>query len=241
LHPRTPVSLEFGDFGHQRAANKPADRKRLLDAIRAFMDHWLLGIGPKPYRGVVATTQTCPHTAPSEGPYRARSFDRLARGSERLSSHVPQTILSTGGNPQVAAAIDPVTGGGDDCATTAADPEPGTATYSLPPSKGALLLGAPRISARIAVSGSAPQIAARLWDVAADGSSQTLVARGTYRPTGSGRISWQLHPAAWRFARGHVPKLELLGADAPYTRFSNGAFQITVSSLELRLPTRGVS
>lgn len=238
LHPRTPISLRFGDFGHQRAANKPADRKRLLDAIRAFMDHWLRGRGPKPYRGVVATTQTCPRTAPSEGPFRARSFRRLARGAVRFSSAATQTILSTGGNPQVAAAIDPVTGGGDDCATTSADAEPGTATYALPPSKGWLLLGAPRISARIAVSGAAPQIAARLWDVAPDGKSQTLVARGTYRPTGSGRVSWPLHPAAWRFAPGHVAKLELLGADAPYTRVSNGVFTIAVSSLKLRMPAR---
>jgi hypothetical protein len=35
-----------------------------------------------------------------------------------------------------------------------------------------------------------------------------------------------------------MPKLELLGADAPYTRVSNGAFQIRVSSLKLRLPKR---
>jgi ATP synthase F1 delta subunit len=33
-HPRTPISLLFGDFGHQRAANKPRDRARLRRAIR---------------------------------------------------------------------------------------------------------------------------------------------------------------------------------------------------------------
>ena len=42
------------------------------------------------------------------------------------------------------------------------------------------------------------------------------------------RITFQLHGNGWRFAAGHVPKLELLGQDAPYLRPSNGAFQVTV-------------
>jgi hypothetical protein len=238
-HPKTPVSLLFGDFGHQRASNKPADRRRLLDDIRAWMDHWLRRQGPRPFRGVEAWTQTCPRTAPSAGPFRARTFTRLARGAVRFSSPAPQTIASTGGDPQVAAAIDPVTGGGDACATTNTDPSPGTAVYSLPRSNGWTLLGAPTVSAKLTVSGQAAQIAARLWDVAPDGSSQTLVARGTYRPLGSGGTeAFKLHANGWRFEKGHVPKLELLGADAPYTRVSNGIFTINVTSLKLRLPTR---
>lgn len=54
---------------------------------------------------------------------------------------------------------------------------------------------------------------------------------------------FQLHPNAWRFASGHIPKLELLPRDAdggfagPYGRSSNGQGAITVSDLELRLPT----
>ncbi|HLM31789.1 MAG TPA: hypothetical protein VK326_09035, partial [Solirubrobacterales bacterium] len=47
---------------------------------------------------------------------------------------------------------------------------------------------------------------------------------------------FQLHPNAWRFEAGHVPKLELLPADAPYGRSSNGQQPIGVSNLELRLP-----
>jgi predicted acyl esterase len=110
--------------------------------------------------------------------------------------------------------------------------------YTLPRSKGWTLLGAPTVRAKLSVSGTAAQIAARLWDVDPDGESQTLVARGTYRPIGSGATErFQLHANGWRFAPGHVPKLELLGADAPYTRISNGAFAINVKSLELRMPS----
>ena len=241
-HPRTPLSLMFGDFGHQRAANKPADRKRLLDAIHTWFDHWLRGRGPAPFEGVLATTQTCPHDAPSGGPFSAPTFAGLAHGEVRFSSSSPQTVDSTGGDPDVARAIDPVAGGGDDCATTSAAAEPGTASWSLPAAQGAgyTLLGAPTILAHLTVSGtsSSAQLAGRLWDVAPGGGSQTLVARGLYRPTGSGTEVWQLHANGWHFAAGHVAKLELLGADAPYARPSNGAFQVAVSGLELRLPVQ---
>jgi hypothetical protein len=73
--------------------------------------------------------------------------------------------------------------------------------------------------------------------VAPDGDSQTLVARGLYRPR-DGRNRILLHPVAWRFARGHVAKLELLGNDTPFARLSNDSFTIDVSRLRLRLPTR---
>src|SRR5206468_10686852 len=123
-----------------------------------------------------------------------------------------QTILSVPGNPAVGAAIDPLAGGGNDCATTPAAAESGTATYSLAPSpqRGYTLLGDPTIIASLRVQGSpgAAQIAGRLWDVTPDGSSQTLVARGLFRPTGDGRDAWQLNANGWRFAPGHVAKLE---------------------------------
>jgi hypothetical protein len=159
----------------------------------------------------------------------------------RFNSSPTQTIDSSGGDPVVATAIDPVAGGGDACATTSSAPERGTAGWSLPAARGSgyTLLGAPGIRARLRVRGdpAAAQVAGRLWDVAPDGS-QTLVARGSYRPIGQGVESWELHANGWRFAPGHVAKLQLLGRDAPYARPSNGSFTVEVSGLELRLPVR---
>lgn len=66
-----------------------------------------------------------------------------------------------------------------------------------------------------------------------------LVARGLYRmkpEAPNGRQTFQLHANGWHFAPGHIPRLELLGRDAPYARPSNGTFSIAVSNLELRLP-----
>ena len=238
-HPGTPVSLLLGDFGHQRAANKPADRARLLRAIRAWLGHYLKGKGERPPRGVRALTQSCPRGARSAGPFAASSFKRLARGEVRFSARRSRTLLSTGGNPATGRAIDPVAGGGDGCAATRDETAPGTATYRLPAASGYTLLGAPTVSARLKVRGdpSVQQVAARLWDVAPTGE-QRLVARALYRPSGRARDSFELHANGWRFAKGHVPKLELLGNDAPYGRPSNQPFSIEVASLELRLPVR---
>jgi hypothetical protein len=239
-HPQVPYSLYFGDYGHQRAANKPADRELLLDRIHAWFDHYVRGVGGAPQSGVTATTQTCPRMKPSEGPFHAATFAGLAHGEVRLSSSGSQTISSGGGDPATGLAIDPVAGGGDGCAQTASSDAPGTATYRLPIATGSgyTLLGAPRIEARLAVSGAAPadtQVDARLWDV--DGGHQTLVARGTMRPSGGATDTWELHANGWRFVAGHIAKLELLNADAPYARPSNASFSVGVSDLELRLPS----
>ena len=242
LHPDAPLALLLGDFGHMRAANKPADRERLLAAVHGWLDYHVRGDGPAPPEGVTALTQTCPRGAPSGGPFRASTLTRLARGEVRFTSRAPATVLPSGGDPAVAAAIDPVAGGGDGCATTPAADQPGTATYRLPPAPagGYTLLGAPTVIARLdtRVPRGVAQLAARLWDVAPGGERQTLVARGTYRPSGAGREVFQLHPNGYRFAEGHVPKLELLGHDAPYARPSNLPARVRVRRLELRLPVR---
>jgi dienelactone hydrolase len=241
-HPAVPVRVMLGDFGHQRASNKAGDRERLIREIHAWMDRYLLGSGPSP-TGVTASTQTCPRDAPSEGPFEAPTFAALSRGEVRFTSRAAQTFDQAGGDPQIGVAIDPVGGGGNACATTPAADQTGAATYRLPAASGSgyTLLGAPTILARLNVSGApgVAQVAGRLWDVAPDGSTQTLVARGEYRPTGApGGEVWQLHANGWRFAAGHVAKLELLGASPPSSRPSNGAFSVEVERLELRLPVR---
>jgi dienelactone hydrolase len=239
-HPHVPLAMMFGDFGHQRASNKKAERARLVALIHRWMDRYLRGRRARGFRGVIASTQTCPRDAPSAGPFRAPSFGGLARGEVRFRSKTAKTLDSSGGDPAVGAAIDPVGGNGDACATTDAADQAGTATYRLRKSTGYTLLGAPTILAHLEISGSkaAAQVDGRLWDVGPDGR-QSLVARGEYRPTGAKRGEvWQLHANGWRFKRGHIPKLELLGASPPSSRKSNGDFQITVTKLSLRLPVR---
>ncbi|HEY2653265.1 MAG TPA: CocE/NonD family hydrolase [Solirubrobacteraceae bacterium] len=246
LYASDPISLFDGDFGHERAANKPGDEALLSGAIQSFFNHYLKGVGPQPTPTATATIETCPTTAPSGGPYTAPSWAGLHPGEVDYSSSASQTILSGVGNPAIAAAIDPIAAGNNPCGTVpATDQGPGVATYRLPEATGSgyTLLGSPTVIANLAVAGdqggSFAFIASRLWDVDVATNTETLVARGLYRIDGAspnGLQVFQLHPGAWHFAAGHIAKLELLGQDSPYARTSNGAFQITVANLELRLP-----
>jgi hypothetical protein len=242
LYPSDPISLFDGDFGHERAANKPGDEALLSSAIQTFFNYWVKRVGSRPRSSATATIETCPTTIPSGGPYTASSWAALHPGNVDFSSAAPQTILSSAGNPAIAKVVDPILAGNDPCGTaTATDQGTGVVSYRLPAATGTgyTLLGSPTVTAKLKVTGEFAFIAARLWDVDIATNTETLVARGLYRidsANPNGRQVFQLHPGAWHFAPGHLAKLELLGQDSPYARTSNGQFSITVSDLHLRLP-----
>jgi len=240
--PEVPLSLLFGDFGHQRAANKPRERRRLLNSVHGWFDRHLRGRRSPPAEGAVAFAQTCPRERDPIGPFRASRFAGLAGATLRRRFEETTEIVSGSGDPAVARALDPVAGGGDGCVETERATAPGTARYEIatPKERGLTIIGAPRLRALIEASGAEPEVTelmARLWDVAPEGATQRLVARGAYRPR-DGRNRWQLHPGAWRFKRGHTAELELLGADAPYARPANSAFTLDVTNLRVLLPVR---
>ncbi len=235
--PGDPISLFFMDDGHARSQSKAADVEAFKARQNAWFDHYLKGLGPAPSTSATALTTTC--GAASEGPYTAATWKDLAPGEIRFASAAAQTIVPGSGDPAIGQAFDPIAGGGA-CATASSADQAGVATYRLPtvPAAGFTLLGSPTIVADISSPGPQSELAARLLDVA-PGGTETLVARGLLRPDGGGAdVVFQLHPQAYRFAAGHVPKLELLPSDAPYARPSNAQAPITVSNLELRLPVR---
>ena len=238
-YPASPVALFFGDIGHQRAQNKAADQTEWVSRIDAWFAHYVKGSAATPFQGVEVLTQTCPASAPSGGPFLADDWAHMAPGEIRLRSAKPQVISAAGGDPQVGRTFDPVVGPGA-CAQAPAADEPGTANYRLPPAPdaGYTLLGAPTVIAHFTLPAANSQVAARLLDVAPDGT-ETLVARGLWRPSLAShpaRQVFQLHANGWTFAAGHVPKLELLPNDSPYGRASNGQGPVTVRNLKLRLP-----
>ena len=237
-NPAAPVSLQLGDLGHARGSNKANADHAFNDAGSAFFDAYLRGTGSPPAPGrVTAFTQTCPQAAAAGGPFGAASWPALHPGAVLFGAGAAQTVSSSGGNPATSQAYDPISGGGDACHSSAKETAPGTAYYDAPAAAGYTLLGRPTISATIATSGANGQLAARLWDVA-PGGSQVLVTRGVYRllDNQSGKITFQLNGNGYRFEKGHVPRLELLGRDAPYYRASNGSFSVAVSKLQVVLP-----
>jgi dienelactone hydrolase len=238
LYPSDPIALVDGDFGHMRAQNKPGDVALLSGRIQTFFNHYLKHAGATPRLGVTATIETCPSSVPSGGPFWASTWAGLHPGAVGFASARTQTVTSGAGNPAISEAIDPVAGPGACATVSGTDQGSGVATYRLPTARGSgyTLLGSPTVTAKLALNGSFPELASRLWDVNPSTNTETLVARGLYRPSGSGLQVFQLHPGAWHFAAGHIPKLELLAQDSPYGRTSNGRFSIGVSGLQLSLP-----
>jgi predicted acyl esterase len=249
-HPGTPIALIFTDHGHQRGQNKGPDGTFRARQRRTWLDFYVRGQGPPPFLGVQTLTQTCgaasggatgPFDDPdTDLPFQAATWAALAPGEVRLESAAAQTILpAVPTDLPVGQAFDPITGPGA-CASASATDQAGAATYRMDPAPvgGFTLMGSPTVVADILSPGPTSQIAGRLLDVDANGM-QTLVARGLYRPeinTSATCQVFQLHPNGWKFEEGHVAKLELLPADQPYGRNSNGQLTVTVSNLRLRLP-----
>ena len=232
------VSLQFGDLGHGRGGNKPNADRFFHDQAAAFFDAHLRGRGKAPaHNAVTAFTQTCPKTRRARGPYRASRWERLRRGTFRLSRRRGQRVRSSGGDPATGKAYDQVAGG-DACLRIRRERARGTAVVQRRVRRGFTMLGLPTVRARIRTRGSGGMLAARLWDVSR--GRQTLISRGVYRLRAGqrGRVTFQLFGNGWRFRRGHRVKLELLGRDPNFLRTSNNRFSVRVSRLRVALPTR---
>jgi predicted acyl esterase len=240
-YPDSDLALFFGDFGHQRGQNKDDVTNALETRVDAWFAHYIKGQGSEPQQGVEAFTETCPEEAPSGGPYTASSWATIAPGEIRYESAKKQTIAA---NSTTNGAFDPISGGGA-CATTPSTDTPGAAVYELKaaPNGGYTMMGSATVIAKFTLAGETSQVAARLLDVAPDGT-EMLVDRGLWRPANGGPTKqvFQLHPNGWTFPAGHVPKLELIAADegsgplSTYGRPSDGQQPVEVSDLELRIP-----
>jgi predicted acyl esterase len=237
------AALMLGDLGHAPASNKENTDHAFNEEGAAFFAAKLRHEGTAPRSGgVTAYIQTCPKSAPADGPYAARTWAKLHPHAVTFGSAAPQTFTSAGGNPLIAAEFDPIAeqeseSGGNACKEVKAETEPDAATYTMS-SPGYTLMGLPTVTANVKTVGPFGEIAARLWDVLPDGQ-QRLISRGVYRlgESQTGAITFQLHGNGYDFPAGDTVKLELLGRDAPYYRASNGSFSVEVSGLSISLPT----
>ncbi|HSD78339.1 MAG TPA: CocE/NonD family hydrolase, partial [Solirubrobacteraceae bacterium] len=107
--PRTPLALQVGDLGHARAANHPRDEASFERDGAAFFARYLRGDRRAQVPRVKVFTQRCPRSAPSGGgPYRARAWQDLARGSLTLTARRPQRVTAGGGDASLSQRLAPL-------------------------------------------------------------------------------------------------------------------------------------
>ena len=219
--PENPISLFFMDDGHMRSQNKEADVAVFRAREQAWFDYYLKGVGTAPGASAEALTTTCPSTAASEGPYRAADWRDLSPGEIRMQSPAAQTIVPAQRRNGRGHGIRSDRGRWHRPPAPAppAPMRPASPTTACPLRRAPAspCSGSPTIIADLATTGTESELAARLVDVSPAGT-ETLIARGLLRPGAGGHTVFQLHPQAYRFAPGDVPKLELLPSDAPYAR-----------------------
>ncbi|MCB8914648.1 MAG: acetylxylan esterase [Thermoleophilales bacterium] len=250
-YPNSPIGLFFGSFGHMRGQNGSEVVNDRADLQDEWIDYYLKGTGTQPASNVTTWTQVCPDGDMDGGPYTTDDWVDQSPGEITLQGDAAQTIEPGGGDRAVGAAWNPAPSG-KACTSAAGAEETGIANYNADPAPagGYTVMGSPTVIAKYTyTSNDPPQVAARLVDVSADGTTKTLVNRGIWRLNGTGFQVFQLNPNGWHVDEGHYLRLELLPFDggqadaatgtlANFGRPTNNQPAITVEDLQLRIPVR---
>jgi predicted acyl esterase len=244
-----PIKVFLADVGHDYTAQRQDEWDLAHATMNDFLDHYLRPDrtpAPPSFDMTSTVTRCLDHDAPLRvvnGP----SWDALHTARAAFVSTTPGTTASLVPGPS-ARATDPITtatlplpGAYKGCRITRpSQADPTAATYEFPAAADLVLMGGPVLDLTFTTTAPDTELNVRLWDVAADGSAQGLVTRGTYRSLdapGSGRHArFQIAPQGYRFPAGHKLKVEVAANDAPYFQQSNIPAVVQVQRLELTLP-----
>jgi acetyl esterase/lipase len=221
-------------------------RKGINTRMAEFLDHVLLGRGPRPAYGVSATTTICPANAdqlhPADEPgieHRARTWRALAPLRARFTWDSGGVLTPAGPDPHALLA-DPVVGSrqADKCYTTPlTQAGPGIVQLASEVLEEPFtMMGIPTVRAELSAPLRGYWVAARLFDLSSEGAL-TLVARGVCRTgTGNDCSVFDLSGNGWVFERAHRVVLQLTQADVPHLRPSNLSSVVQVGAVALEIP-----
>ena len=237
VRPGYPAWAFFGDLGHSYADNPPATWQLANTAANTWLDQVLAGTPPTTPK---VSLSTVPCLAGQDTTaYPADNLAGLATGSWTFHDTTTTATVNTPAAGPESAALDPIANHG--CRTTRAGSDPGVAAWTLHPPTAAKLLGPPHLHVTATPTGTNAELAARLFDLDPTAGTQTLITRAVYRITGTPgqpqQISFELWPTAWQLLPGHQLTLELTQSDTPTWRADNQPAALTLTNLELTVPT----
>jgi predicted acyl esterase len=247
--PAYPIKVFLGDLGHDYTGQRQDEWDLAHAQMNDFIDHFLRPdrTPQAPAFDVGATVTRClDHDAPMRYIVASTWADLHPEHITLVNKELGRTSSATVGpsgqaTDPISTATLPLPGAYRGCRImrpAATDPTVATSLFAV--TKDLVLMGGPVVDITFSTTAADTQLHARLWDVAADGSAQGLVTRGTYRsldaPGEGRRARFQLAPQGYRFPAGHRLRLEVTANDAPYFQVSNVPAVVQVASVALTMP-----
>ena len=243
-----PFKLFLGDVGHDYTGQRADEWAFVIAQMNDFIDHYLRPdrTPSAPRFDVGATVTRC---LDREAPMRyvsAEDWHSLHPASVRFASTVGGATSTHSPGPAgmatdpILTATLPLPVAYKGCRIMSpSEPDPTVATFEWTAERDMVLMGGPVVEISFTTTAPDVPLSTRLWHVAADGSRQGLVTRGTYRVAegpGAATALYQLAPQGYRFPRGDRIKLEVTANDLPYLQASNIPAAVAVESAALTLP-----
>jgi predicted acyl esterase len=234
-----PVKMYVGDWGHPRAESDDPETAYISKLVGKWMGYYLKGAGTKPAANAEARTAVC---GPEIGTlYRAGTWDELSDTSKLIALGGPSSLSSDATDPHAEPIdpVDPFTSDRSSCrVTNTVVPSGHAATEDAPLAADFTMLGLPEVTMTANPSVADLYVAARIWDVSADESTQTLVDRGVFRLGAAGEqlAHFRLNGNAYTFEAGHKIKVEFTANDAPAFKTSTTSGTVTISAVQVMIP-----
>jgi len=256
IDPTYPIASYFGDIGHPRASNKPAEVDYVLGLLRQWLAYYLKGEGVAPPNVIYAAlTRPRDEAFDPANVITVESWATLATGAVAKEFDTPAVLVNPLTNPlsgffwdpllmEAARELKPLPAAPPSAIVTTS-----LATYSVPVSElsgsGPLLIaGQPTVIVQATVAAVRVQLNVRLLDVAPDQSRQ-LITRGTFTVDGAGgaeigtrELTIPTYGNLWRAEAGHTLQLEISNVDSPYITPSRLPSVTTISRVRLEIPVR---
>ena len=256
VEPGYPLTSYFGDIGHPRARNKPAEVDYVLSLIKPWLAAYLKGGTPPAPKIYLALTRPS-----SEGFVRSNVLvlDDWNQFSTSTASKTwedePRPLVNPITFAQSGITWDPlVMEGSEELKPYVENPPPSAlvstsyASYKVKAKQlsggGDLTIaGQPTVTLDGFVTGHRVQLNARLIEEAAGG--EYLITRGTYTidagvgvEIGQRRIVIPTYGNYWRVPESHKIRLEISNVDSPYLTPSREPSTTIISRVRLDVPIR---
>jgi pimeloyl-ACP methyl ester carboxylesterase len=256
VEPGYPITSYFGDIGHPRASNKPAEIDYVLSLIRPWLAAYLKGgVPPAPKIYAARTTSRNAGFSASDVLVVDRWDQLWTSVVTQEWNDVPRPLINPVTFAQSGITWDPFVMEGAEqlkpyleVPPTPAFVRNSYASYQVKAKKLAgggdlTISGQPTVTLDAFVAGHRVQLNVRL--IEEGGPREYMITRGTYTFDAGvgvqiGRKTFVIptYGNYWRVAANHKIRLEISNVDSPYLTPSREPSTTTIRNVKLELPVR---